>query len=92
MRASLISAAFVAALVGYGSTIALVLAAAAAVGATDAQVASWILAVCLARRSARPCCRPGTECRWCWPGQRRARRWWPPPPGFGSNRRSGPSC
>lgn len=46
MRASVISAAFVAALVGYGSTIALVLAAAAAVGASEAQVASWVLAVC----------------------------------------------
>ena len=49
MRASLISAAFVAALVGYGSTIALVLAAAAAVGADEAQTASWVLAVCLAK-------------------------------------------
>ena len=49
MRASLISAAFVAALVGYGSTIALVLAAAAAVGASEAQTASWVLAVCLAK-------------------------------------------
>ncbi len=49
MRASLISAAFVAALVGYGSTIALVLAAAAAVGATSAQTASWVLAVCLGK-------------------------------------------
>jgi len=49
MRASLISAAFVAALVGYGSTISLVLAAAAAVGATEAQTASWVLAVCLAK-------------------------------------------
>lgn len=49
MRASLISAAFVAALVGYGSTIVLVLAAAAAVGASEAQTASWVLAVCLAK-------------------------------------------
>jgi benzoate membrane transport protein len=49
MRASLISAALVAALVGYGSTIALVLAAAAAVGADAAQTASWVLAVCLAK-------------------------------------------
>ncbi len=44
---SLISAALVAALVGYGSTIALVLAAAAALGATEAQTASWVLAICL---------------------------------------------
>jgi len=49
MRLSMISAAAVAALVGYGSTIALVLAAAQAVGATQAQTASWLLAVCLAK-------------------------------------------
>ena len=49
MRISMISAALVAALVGYGSTIALVLSAAAAVGATSAQTASWMLAVCLAK-------------------------------------------
>jgi len=49
MRVSVISAAFVAALVGYGSTIALVLAAAAAVGASPAQTASWVLAVCVAK-------------------------------------------
>lgn len=49
MRASMISAAMVAALVGYGSTIALVLAAASAVGATAAQTASWVLAICLAK-------------------------------------------
>jgi benzoate membrane transport protein len=49
MRLSLISAALVAALVGFGSTIALVLAAAAAVGATPAQTASWVCAVCLAK-------------------------------------------
>jgi benzoate membrane transport protein len=39
----------VAALVGYGSTIALVLSAAAAVGASAAETASWVLAVCLAK-------------------------------------------
>jgi benzoate membrane transport protein len=49
MRASLISAAVVAALVGYGSSIALVLAAAAAVGATPEQTASWVLALCLGK-------------------------------------------
>lgn len=49
MRPSMISAAVVAALVGYGSTIALVLSAAAAVGATPAQTASWVLAVSLAK-------------------------------------------
>ncbi len=49
MPLSMISAALVAALVGYGSTVALVLAATQAVGATPAQTASWLLAVCLAK-------------------------------------------
>lgn len=49
MPFSMISAALVAALVGYGSTIALVLAAAAALGATPAQTLSWITAICLAK-------------------------------------------
>ena len=49
MRISLISAALVASLVGYGSTIALVLAAATALGATEGQTASWVLAICLAK-------------------------------------------
>lgn len=49
MRISLLSAALVAALVGYGSTIALVLAAANALGATPAQTASLVFAICLAK-------------------------------------------
>jgi len=49
MRASMISAAAVAALVGYGSTIALVLSAAAALGASPAETGSWVFAVCLAK-------------------------------------------
>ena len=49
MRVSLLSAALVAALVGYGSTIALVLAAAAALGASPAETASWVLAICLGK-------------------------------------------
>ena len=49
MQISMISAALVAALVGYGSTIALVLAAAAALSATPAQTASWVMTVCLAK-------------------------------------------
>lgn len=49
MRASLFSSALVAALVGYGSTIALVLSAAAALGATPAQTASWIFTICMAK-------------------------------------------
>ncbi len=49
MRASMFSAAFVAAIVGYGASIAIVLAAAAAVGATPAQTASWVAAVSIAK-------------------------------------------
>ena len=49
MRASMVSAAVVAALVGYGASVAIVLAAATALGATPAQTASWLLAVCLAK-------------------------------------------
>ncbi len=49
MRASQLSAALVASLIGYGSTIALVLSAAAAVGATAAETASWVFAVCIAK-------------------------------------------
>lgn len=45
----MISAALVAALVGYGSTIALVLAAAAAVGANPVQTASWVAAICFSK-------------------------------------------
>lgn len=49
MRISMISAALVAALVGYGSTIALVLAAAHALGASPEETASWVLAICLGK-------------------------------------------
>lgn len=49
MRLSVFSAAFVAALIGYGSTITLVLAAAAALGASPAETASWVFAVCIAK-------------------------------------------
>ena len=49
MRLSMISAAMVAALVGYGSTIALVLSAASALGASPSQTASWVMAISLAK-------------------------------------------
>ncbi|MFN6977038.1 MAG: benzoate/H(+) symporter BenE family transporter [Gemmobacter sp.] len=49
MRLSMISAALVAALAGYGSSIAIVLAAAAAVDASAAETASWVLALCLTK-------------------------------------------
>jgi benzoate membrane transport protein len=49
MRLSVISAALVAALVGYAASVAIVLAAATALGATPAQAASWLLAVSLGK-------------------------------------------
>lgn len=48
MRMSVIAAALVAAIVGFGGTIALVVSAAVAVGADKAQIASWVTAICLA--------------------------------------------
>lgn len=49
MRPSMISAAVVAALVGYGASVAIVLAAAQAVGASPEQTVSWIAAVSIAK-------------------------------------------
>ena len=49
MRLSVLSSSLVAALVGYGSTILLILSAAAAVGATPDQTASWVFAICIAK-------------------------------------------
>lgn len=49
MRGSQISAAIVAALVGYGSSVAILVAAAAAIGATPAQTISWLLAISIAK-------------------------------------------
>jgi benzoate membrane transport protein len=49
MRISMVSAAVVAALVGYGASVAIVIAAATALQATPAQTASWLLAICLAK-------------------------------------------
>ncbi|MGL4488340.1 MAG: benzoate/H(+) symporter BenE family transporter, partial [Rhizobiaceae bacterium] len=48
MRMSVIAAALVAAIVGFGGTIALVVSAAVAVGATSDQIASWVTMICLA--------------------------------------------
>lgn len=45
----MISAALVATLVGYSSSVALILTAATALGASAAQTASWLLALCLAK-------------------------------------------
>jgi benzoate membrane transport protein len=49
MRLSVISAATVAALVGYASSVAILLAAATALGATPAQTASWLMAISLGK-------------------------------------------
>ncbi|WAX95956.1 benzoate/H(+) symporter BenE family transporter [Aminobacter sp. NyZ550] len=48
MRISIPISAFVAAIVGFGSTLAIIVAAADAVGATQVQTASWVTAICLA--------------------------------------------
>ncbi|WP_018430566.1 benzoate/H(+) symporter BenE family transporter [Hoeflea sp. 108] len=48
MRISIPISAFVAAIVGFGSTLAIIVAAANAVGATQIQTASWVTAICLA--------------------------------------------
>jgi benzoate membrane transport protein len=48
MRLSIPASAFVAAIVGFGGTLALVIAAANALGATQEQTASWVTAICLA--------------------------------------------
>jgi benzoate membrane transport protein len=48
MRLSIPASAFVAAIVGFGGTLAIIIAAATAVGATQVETASWVTALCLA--------------------------------------------
>jgi benzoate membrane transport protein len=48
MRVSIPTSAFVAAIVGFGGTLAIIIAAAAAVGATQTETASWVTAICIA--------------------------------------------
>ena len=48
MRASVVISALVAVLVGFGGSVAIVLAAATAVGATAEQTSSWVASICLA--------------------------------------------
>lgn len=48
MRLSIPTSAFVAAIVGFGGTLAIIIAAAQAVGATQLQTASWVTALCIA--------------------------------------------
>ncbi len=47
MRFSVIASSAVAAIVGFGGTLALIIAAAQVLGATQAQTASWVTAICL---------------------------------------------
>jgi len=54
MRASVVTSAAVAVLVGFGGTIALIVAAAQAVGADGAETASWVAGVCLAMAVTAP--------------------------------------
>ena len=49
MPLSLFSSALVAALVGYGASVAILIAAARSLGASPAEAASWLLALCLAK-------------------------------------------
>lgn len=48
LRASVVISAVVAALVGFGGTIAIIVAAAQAVGADSGQTSSWVASLCLA--------------------------------------------
>ena len=48
MRFSVVASAVVAAIVGFGGTLALIIAAAQALGATQAETASWVTSVCFA--------------------------------------------
>lgn len=48
VRASVVISALVAVLVGFGSSVAIVLAAADALGATPGQASSWVAAICFA--------------------------------------------
>jgi benzoate membrane transport protein len=48
MRLSIPTSAFVAAVVGFGGTLAIIIAAAQAVGATRLETASWVTALCIA--------------------------------------------
>ncbi len=48
MRASVVINALVAAIVGFGGTLALIIAAANALGADRSQTASWVSAICIA--------------------------------------------
>lgn len=52
MRFSVLASSSVAAIVGFGGTLALIIAAATVLGASQTQTASWVTAVCLAIAAA----------------------------------------
>ncbi|EEY27029.1 benzoate transporter [Brucella sp. F5/99] len=52
MRFSVFASSAVAAIVGFGGTLALIIAAAQVLGATQAETASWVTAICLAVAAA----------------------------------------
>lgn len=54
MRASVVVSALVAVIVGFGGALAVVLAAAQAVGATPAETSSWVTALCLTMAVTTP--------------------------------------
>ena len=54
LRFSIIASALVAALVGFGSTLAIIVEAARHLGATPAQLTSWIAALCLGMARDQP--------------------------------------
>ncbi|MBB4039074.1 benzoate membrane transport protein [Microvirga flocculans] len=72
MRLSIVTSAVVAALVGFGSTIALIIAAAQAVGADAAQTSSWVAALCLSMAATSGYlsvrCRMPVVTAWSTPG------------------------
>ena len=64
MRLSIPVSAFVAAIVGFGGTLALIIAAADAVGATRLQTASWVTAHLPGHGGRNACGCPGApKCR-----------------------------
>ncbi len=73
MRSSIILSAGVAAFVGFGGTAAIVLQAAQAVGATQAESASWLAAISLAIIATSAFCRSATAFRASPPGRLPAR-------------------
>jgi len=69
-----VSSALIAAMVGFAGTLALIVAAAQALGATPTQTVSWITAISLVKGLESGYLTCGTGCRSSPPGRRRVRR------------------